>query len=57
VSEPAASSPPRQDAPSPAEAVEAAVAALDEADPASHAEVFEAVDAILLAELRRLEAL
>ena len=44
-----------QDEPSLAEEVQAALAGLDEADPASHADAFEAVDAAILAELRRLE--
>jgi hypothetical protein len=37
--------------------VEALLAGLDEADPGSHADAFEAVNAAILAELRRLEAL
>jgi hypothetical protein len=37
--------------------VQAALAGLDDADPASHADAFEAVDAAILAELRRLESL
>ena len=37
--------------------VQAALAGLDEADLASHADAFEAVDAAILAELRRLETL
>jgi hypothetical protein len=37
--------------------VQAVLADLDEADPAAHADAFEAVDAAILAELRRLEAL
>jgi hypothetical protein len=37
--------------------VEAILAGLDEADPAAHADAFEAVDAAILAELRRLESL
>jgi hypothetical protein len=37
--------------------VEAILAGLDEADPAVHADAFEAVDAAILAELRRLETL
>ena len=41
----------------PAAEVEAALAGLDETDPAGHADVFEAVNATILAELRRLEAL
>ena len=41
----------------PAGEVEAALAGLDERDPAEHTDVFEAVNAAILAELRRLEAL
>ena len=41
----------------PAAEVEAALAGLDERDPAEPADVFEAVNAVILAELRRLEAL
>ena len=37
--------------------VEAILAGLDEADPAAHADAFEAVDAAILAELQRLESL
>jgi hypothetical protein len=37
--------------------VQAILTGLDEADPASHADAFEAVDAAILAELRRLETL
>jgi hypothetical protein len=37
--------------------VEAILAGLDEADPAAHADAFEAVDAAILAELQRLETL
>lgn len=50
-------SPSDQDAPTPAEEVEAALAGLDEADPTSHAEAFETVNATILAELQRLKAL
>ena len=57
MNEPGASSPSGQDAPTPAEEVEAVIASLDEADPASHADAFEAVNATILAELQRLEAL
>jgi hypothetical protein len=57
VNEPGASSPSGQDAPTPAEEVEAVIASLDETDPASHADAFEAVNATILAELQRLEAL
>jgi hypothetical protein len=41
----------------PAAEVEAALAGLDEADLAIHADVFEAVNDVILAELQRLEAL
>ena len=41
----------------PAAQVEAALAGLEESDLAAHADVFEAVNAAILAELRRLEAL
>ncbi len=41
----------------PAVEVEAALAGLDEADLAAHADAFEAVNAAILAELERLEAL
>jgi hypothetical protein len=41
----------------PAAEVEAALAGLDEADLASHADAFEAVNNVILAELQRLEAL
>jgi hypothetical protein len=37
--------------------VQAALATLDEAEPGSHPEAFEAVNAAILAELERLEAL
>ena len=37
--------------------VEAALAGLDEADPADHADAFEAVNNAILTELQRLEAL
>ena len=49
--------PPDQTAANPAEEVEAVLAGLDEADPGAHAEAFEAVNAAILAELQRLEAL
>jgi len=39
------------------EEVQAILAGLDEADPAAHADAFEAVDAAVLAELQRLETL
>jgi len=41
----------------PAAEVEAALGGLDETDLAAHADAFEAVNAAILAELRRLEAL
>ena len=41
----------------PAAEVETILAGLDESDPGSHADAFEAVNAAILAELRRLEAL
>ncbi len=41
----------------PAARVQAILAGLDEADPGSHADAFEAVNAAILAELGRLEAL
>ena len=44
-------------APDPAAAVEAALAGLDEADLATHADAFAAVNDVILAELQRLEAL
>jgi hypothetical protein len=37
--------------------VQAILAGLDAADPAAHADAFEAVDAAILAELQRLEHL
>jgi hypothetical protein len=46
-----------QGAADPAAAVEAALARLDEADLADHADAFEAVNDAILAELQRLEAL
>ena len=57
MSGPDGSPPQDQGAPDPAVAVEAALAGLDEADPAAHADAFEAVNAAILAELHRLEAL
>jgi hypothetical protein len=57
VSGPAGPYPPDPTADDPAAQVEAALAGLDEADPGAHAEAFEAVNAAILAELRRLEAL
>jgi len=41
----------------PAAEVDAALAGLDEADLATHADAFEAVNNVILAELQRLEAL
>jgi hypothetical protein len=41
----------------PAVEVEAALAGLDDADLASHADAFEAVNNVILTELQRLEAL
>jgi hypothetical protein len=49
--------PQEQGAADPAAVIEAALAGLDEADPAAHADAFEAVNAAILAELQRLEAL
>jgi uncharacterized tellurite resistance protein B-like protein len=57
VSGPGAPLPQDPGADDPAVAVEAALAGLDEADPAAHADAFEAVNAAILAELQRLEAL
>ena len=45
------------DEPTLTDRVEAILAGLDEADPAAHADAFEAVDAAILAELQRLEKL
>ena len=57
MSGPAGPYPPDDTADDPAAQVEAALAGLDEADPGTHADAFEAVNAAILAELRRLEAL
>jgi len=57
VSGPGAPLPQDPGADDPAVAVEAALAGLDEADLAEHADAFEAVNAAILAELQRLEAL
>ena len=57
MSGPAGPYPPDQAATDPAAEIEAALAGLDEADPGAHADAFEAVNAAILAELRRLEAL
>ena len=54
---PAGPPPPDQAAADPAVEIEAALAGLDETDPGSHADAFEAVNAAILAELQRLEAL
>jgi hypothetical protein len=57
VSGPGGSLPRDEGAADPAAEVEAALAGLDETDPAGHADAFEAVNAAILAELGRLEAL
>jgi len=57
VSGPAGPFPPDQAAADPAAEIDAALAGLDEADPGTHADAFEAVNAAILAELQRLEAL
>jgi hypothetical protein len=57
VSGPGGSLPQDQGAADPAVEVEAALTGLDEADLAAHADAFEAVNAAILAELQRLEAL
>jgi hypothetical protein len=57
VSGPGQSPPEGGPAGDPAAEVEAVLAGLDETDPAAHADAFEAVNAAILAELRRLEAL
>jgi hypothetical protein len=57
VSGPGGSLPQDEGAGDPAVEVEAALAGLDEADLAAHADAFEAVNAAILAELQRLEAL
>ena len=48
---------PQDEGADPAAEVEAALAGLDEADLAAHADAFEAVNATILGELQRLEAL
>jgi hypothetical protein len=48
---------PQDNGADPAAEVEAALAGLDEADLASHADAFEAVNNAILTELQRLEAL
>ena len=57
MSGPGGSLPQDEGAADPAVEVEAALAGLDEADLAVHADAFEAVNATILAELQRLEAL
>ena len=57
MSGPGGSLPQDEGAADPAVEVEAALAGLDEADLAAHADTFEAVNATILAELKRLEAL
>jgi hypothetical protein len=57
VSGPDGSLPQDEGAADPAVEVEAVLAGLDETDLAAHADAFEAVNAAILAELRRLEAL
>jgi hypothetical protein len=57
VSGPAGPNPPDQSTADPAAEIQAALAGLDEADPGAHADAFEAVNAAILAELQRLEAL
>ena len=57
MTEPAGSLPQDEGAADPAAEVEAALAGLDAADLAAHADAFEAVNAAILAELQRLEAL
>lgn len=54
---PEGSLPGEERAADPAAEVEAALAGLDETDLAAHADAFEAVNAAILAELQRLEAL
>jgi hypothetical protein len=49
--------PPDQGAADPTAEIGAALSGLDEADPGAHADAFEAVNAAILAELQRLEAL
>ena len=57
MSGPAGPRPQDQAAADAAAEVEAALAGLDDADLAAHADAFEAVNAAILAELQRLEAL
>ena len=56
MSGPDGSLPREEGAADPVAEVEAALAGLDETDPAAHAAVFEAVNAAILAQLQRLEA-
>ncbi|HWD43209.1 MAG TPA: hypothetical protein VHM23_05720 [Actinomycetota bacterium] len=57
MTHPGGSPPEDEGAADPAVEVEAALAGLDEADLAAHADAFETVNAAILAELQRLEAL
>jgi hypothetical protein len=57
VSGPGESRPTDEGVADPVAEVEAALAGLDDTDLAAHADAFEAVNAAILAELRRLEAL
>lgn len=57
MSGPEGSLPQDQGAPDPAVAIEATLAGLEGADLAAHADAFEAVNAAILDELQRLEAL
>jgi hypothetical protein len=57
VSGPDGSLPQDRGAADPVGEVEAALAGLEETDLAAHADAFEAVNAAILAELQRLEAL
>ena len=57
MSGPGGALPDDQGAADPAAEIEAALAGLDETDPGAHADAFEAVNAAILAELQRLEAL
>ena len=57
MSGPAGPYSPDRGAADPAAELAAALDGLDEADPGAHADAFEAANAALLAELRRLEAL
>ena len=57
MSEPGAPPPADAGGADPVAEVEAALAGLEETDLAAHADAFEAVNAAILAELQRLEAL